>query len=514
MLVKVRKVNPKWEPARQLYERIISRPVFRLVSRVRRIAAGVRQRRTTCLVVAVCVAFAGLLVVGMLVGHWATGKIIWYCVAVVAAMLAIAAQVPQREDVSVELETLGSIAFTVREREPDARARCRIEADAALIPVQQAWPPDGVLAKLCVPSISGHSEHPAPECRIAVARREWLSGPSGPTPFQIERTGSTDGGELAVVMQIVGTEGTGSPLAWRQSDNEVPMEAIPHQEVAVDVSGRLEFHVTRGPIAILRTASVERDFLIQHEDLKASTYFRLDTMFGKTLWAPPSWHEDLTERCLRSGATESLRIWREFGSCGPSCQNHYKRKVQFGRAVIGRPTLVVLGDACAVTAAGRELYSIETPFVAVVTKYSHDPCFCTEGFPYMTLIGAERAPGRQPWIIALQRGDPPWKQVEARVTVSNSSGMVRAEGWGENLTLEDYQTVSVRATGPYLAVRPMNAKQYVLRATGDDVRLGNRRFARTYWTTWPEWSHWVFYGVLTLLWLPVLQWLTRLFWSI
>jgi hypothetical protein len=115
--------------------------------------------------------------------------------------------------------------------------------------------------------------------------------------------------------------------------------------------------------------------------------------------------------------------------------------------------------------------------------------------------------------VALERGRPPAKPVDARVTLTNSSGTVRAEAWAESLPLEDYQTAALYARGPYLAVRPKNAKQFVLRAAATDVRLGNRRYVRTYWTALPEWSHWVIYGLLTYLWLPALQWLSQLAWG-
>lgn len=514
MRSRVRQVNPKWEPARQLYERIISRPVSRLVSRVRRIAAGARRRRRTCLLVAVCIGFAGLLAAGILAGHWATGRIVWYCVAVTATLSTIVAQTPRRETIDVALGSLGSIAFTIHEHDPKVRAKCRIEADAALIPVQEAWPAEAILAKLCVHSFGGESWNAAPQCRIAVAKREWLREASEPAPFLIERVGPEDARELAILMQYESRQGVSGSLAWRQSDNAAPMDGIPHEELAVDGRERLEFRVTRGPVAILRTASVEHGFIIQHEDLRKSTYFRLDTLFGKALSAPPVWHQDMSERCLRAGTTDSLRVWREFGSCGPSCQDHYKRQVRFGRAIIDQPTLVVFGDACTVTAGDRQLYTTASPFVAVITKFSHDPCFCTDGFPYLTLVGAEREPGRQPWVVALERGEFTRKPVAATVTISNSSGTIRREGFEEALGLEDYQTVTVLADSTYLAVRPLDAKHYVLRARGGNVHFGNRGLTRSHWAGWPEWTHWVFYSVLTFLWLPILQWFTRLFWGI
>jgi len=36
---------------------------------------------------------------------------------------------------------------------------------------------------------------------------------------------------------------------------------------------------------------------------------------------------------------------------------------------------------------------------------------------------------------------------------------------------------------------------------------------RSFWATWPEAVHWFVYGVLTLFWLPILQYITRAVWG-
>jgi hypothetical protein len=296
MRPKVRKVNPKWEPYRQLWVRRVWWPLTRVVSRTRRTAVALGRQRTTWLV-AIGGALAGLLAAGIVAGHWSAGRVIWYCIAALAAMLAILAQIPRRENVGVEVDTLGSIAFVVPERSIGSRVGCRVEADAAIVPVTQALPAEDSLLKLCIPypSAPGGS---AAGCRIAIAKRAWLGEGSQTAPFRLERAQSEGAVELGVTMQVFDCQGSTQPLLWRQSDDDAPMKEILHEDIAVGEAEKVELHVTRGPIVVLRLASVECGFVIQHDEIKTTSYFRLDTMFGKSLWSPPYWHEDLTETCL------------------------------------------------------------------------------------------------------------------------------------------------------------------------------------------------------------------------
>jgi len=474
-----------------------------------------RQRKAMLVIAVACAVLALLLwlphgIVSK--GGWNGLQVTWCCLAVGSALFAVLAQFPRREAVDIELTTLGSISFQISDGETDTHGTCRVEADLALVPVQESWPIGQPLVKLCVPSVSPDRSS---DCRIAAAEREWISEDCEIRPFEIVATEQYGARELAVVLQLPAGNPEGAIahlVTWRQSDNDSPLQGIPHKEIDVKGNGKIEVLVTRGPVALLRTATIEHGFVIIHEGKPPQTYIRLDTALGKTLYAPPYWPEDWTDACLDASGGDTLRVWREFGGDASTWQHEYKRQVRFGRASVNRPTLVILGDACVVKVNGRRAYATEKPFVLVLTKYTHDPCFCTHGFPYLTLVGARRDPGVQPWVAGIERwetGTP----MPARVTISHSKGQLRIGKAGASVRFEDYGSVSAEVPAPYLAVRPMNPNEYVMRAASDDVRLNGRRIVRSFWTTWPEAVHWFVYGVLTLFWLPILQYITRAVWG-
>lgn len=492
--------------------RRISRSIFHAAKRIAGWLAALLSRREARVATGVSGIALVVLVLArwFVTGEWNSLQAIWCCVTIGVSLAVVLAQLPRPEIASIEVSSLGSIGFWLPPPPSDGRITCRVEADLALIPVRESCAEGQPLLKACIPAVSLDRQN---DCRIAIGEREWLSEGGVTRPFRIHAQSTKRGMETAITMQLASANGAlngARQLTWTQSDADGPMTTIiPHQELGVSGAGKLEVLVTRGPIAVLRTRTIGTGFAISHDGKR---YVRVDTPLGKTLYAPPNWPEDRTESCLGSTAPEGLRVWREFGGDGPTWQAEYKRRVQFGWNLIDRPTLVILGDGCVVRAEGVALYEMDKPFVLVLTKYTHDPCFCTEGAPYMTLVGAVRPPGEQPWLLGVEK----WqysRPCPVRLTLMHSRGRVRMERLGEELEFRDYDTVSANAQSAYLIVRPTDPQTYYLRASCDDLTVNSRRLVRSYWATSAEWAHWVCYGILTLLWVPILQWVARVVWG-
>jgi len=434
------------------------------------------------------------------------GRLLWIWIAVLLALAAAGLQSPQPLHIAVEVHAPGSLSLRQAVGLQGAKDwdLC-VTANAILL--EAFYSASGgapVQLEVCGKVPTEYAKSQPPAASIAIGPRGSLE--DGPTrlPCNIEVKAGIGGEQLVVsfLPELHSSSDTGQPVMWSgEAGNDVSPNARTI-EVPADKSATLG--VQKGPMIMLPADA--RGLSIESVPSSATTtFYMLDVASKPTLrYETVIWGESwdrLDEHVLLKAS-----LWRVFATTG-SLGNEYTLRWASKYFGIDPDRYLLLGEGLTVKIENETVDVFDGAFWAVLDLRTRCSEIHIDYEPYITVLQLHRDADCPcpPIQLSNASGDG---STSMQVQITNSTGQVRL-GADRNVAFGEYDSLSLNIEDLEFQRMSVPEASFSVTGTSTKSKLNGADLGQSLWDTFPEPAQWVFYGVLTFLWLPIATYYLR-----
>ena len=432
------------------------------------------------------------------------GRLLWIWIAVLLALAAAGLQSPQSLHIAVEVHAPGSLSLRQAVGLQGVKDWDLCVAASAIL-LEAFYSASGgapVQLEVCGKVPTEYAKSQPPAASIAIGPRGSLEDGPGRLPCNIEVKAGVGGEQLVVsfLPELHSSSNTGQPVMWSGEGGNDGSPKARIIEVPADKSATLG--VQKGPMIMLpadgRGLSIE-----SVPSSAATTFYMLDvaskaTLRYETVVWPESW-DHLDEHVLSKAS-----LWRVFATTG-SLAHEYVLRWQSKYFGIDADRYLLLGEGLAVQIENETVDTFDGPFWAVLDLRTRCSEIHIDYEPYITVLQLHRDAGCPcpPIQLSNASGDA---STSMQVQITNSAGQVRL-GADRVVAFGEYDSLSLDIEN--LEFQRMSTPEASFSVTGISTKstLNGEDLGQSVWEVFPEAVRWVFYGLLTLSWLPIATYL-------